>query len=118
MEILTLREKYEKCCKDVFASDSSTVLQFSDIQWPISFEYKAMVENLEQIMTDTMELLSHGLEADEQMKYLKKQQVRWHPDRFLQKCGGRIKEGDKDDVMEIVNHLSQRINATIDVLSS
>ena len=47
-------------------------------------------------------------------KFLKEQQVRWHPDKFLQKCGNRLYTGDKERIIEQVKKLSQEINSLLD----
>ncbi|XP_043820240.1 NF-kappa-B inhibitor-like protein 1 [Dromiciops gliroides] len=43
-------------------------------------------------------------------KYLRAQQVQWHPDRFLQRFGGQIEAREREKVMEIVTALSQALN--------
>ncbi|XP_036622158.1 NF-kappa-B inhibitor-like protein 1 [Trichosurus vulpecula] len=43
-------------------------------------------------------------------KYLRAQQVQWHPDRFLQRFGCQIEAREREKVMEIVTALSQALN--------
>ncbi|XP_072493606.1 NF-kappa-B inhibitor-like protein 1 [Notamacropus eugenii] len=43
-------------------------------------------------------------------KYLRVQQVQWHPDRFLQRFGSQIEPREREKVMEIVTALSQALN--------
>jgi len=118
LEVMALREKYENLCKETFSSNASKTLRFGDVPWPVHCEYKTVTEDLEHLLNDILEVFSLGLEGEDRIKYLKKQQVRWHPDRFLQKCDQRLHSEDKEHVMEMVNHLSQRLNATLDELSS
>ena len=47
-------------------------------------------------------------------KYLRGQQVRWHPDKFVQKCGHLLKELEKDKILRKVNQVSQELNKIID----
>lgn len=43
-------------------------------------------------------------------KLLRRQQTIWHPDRFAQRCGTRLEEGDKQRILETVTALSQELN--------
>ena len=45
-----------------------------------------------------------GLEA--QKKRLRAEQLRWHPDKFSAKFGGRLQEADKEAIMQRVSELS------------
>ena len=46
-------------------------------------------------------------------KYLKEQQVRWHPDRFQQKCGESLKEEERGAILDRVKVISQIINKIV-----
>ena len=113
LKMFEIRECYEKSCLHIFTSDCET-LQFKDIPWPISLVEDEIVENIDKVLDNIMELLIYGFNETDKLKYLKKQQVRWHPDRFLQKCGHRLHKDDKENILQMVNYLSQRINATVD----
>ncbi|XP_027732277.1 NF-kappa-B inhibitor-like protein 1 isoform X3 [Vombatus ursinus] len=43
-------------------------------------------------------------------KYLRAQQVQWHPDRFLQRFGCQIEAREREKILEIVTALSQALN--------
>ena len=47
-------------------------------------------------------------------KYLRDQQIRWHPDKFVQKCGNLLKEPEKDKILKRVNLVSQELNRIMD----
>lgn len=115
LEMFELREQYETKCKHVLAKTTS--LKFEDIPWPITFSLEDFVQDMDTILDRIIELFCHGFEASDKLKYLKKQQVRWHPDRFLQKCGDRLPVEEKEDVMKVVNNLSQKINSTVDLVA-
>jgi hypothetical protein len=43
-------------------------------------------------------------------KTLKKYVMRWHPDKFQQRFGARLREGDRERVLERVRVVSQAVN--------
>lgn len=96
-----LKTQYESQCEAVFVKNEMTQLRYSDIPWPCPGGVKDMV--------DMIKTWSEG-ESDKK-RFLREQQVRWHPDRFLQKCGDRLDDADRDTILTDVNHLSQGINA-------
>ena len=101
---LEKRLKYELKCDSVFKKKKTcvSVLGYSDIPWP----FDKGVTDMEQFLFGGMDR-----QSEEYTKYVKVQQVRWHPDRFLQKCGDRLKEGEKDRIINRVNEISQVLNA-------
>lgn len=103
--VATLAE-YENKCQEIFDSDSTTAIKFTDVPWPSHGDTKDMI-NLVQRWA---ELKSE----DERKKFLKEQQVRWHPDKFLQKCGNRLDLDDREKIIEQVKELSQEINSLLD----
>lgn len=103
--VATLAE-YENKCQGIFDSDSTTTIKFTDVPWPSHGDTKDMI-NLVQRWA---ELKSE----DERKKFLKEQQVRWHPDKFLQKCGNRLDLDDREKIIEQVKELSQEINSLLD----
>lgn len=50
-------------------------------------------------------------------KCLREHQVQWHPDKFLQKFGGRLANEDREAVVSAVNHFVQIVNAAMDELT-
>lgn len=98
------RAEYEEKCNVAFNLNESTLLKYNDIPWPCDGS-----------ATDMIKLIQIWTESEEDgKKFLKKQQIRWHPDRFIQKCGDRLDTKDKEMIMTAVNQLSQGINALID----
>ncbi|XP_056673848.1 NF-kappa-B inhibitor-like protein 1 isoform X2 [Monodelphis domestica] len=78
---------------------------FGDIPWPCLGERdpEAMAEAL----------VAKGPPSTDRRalkRYLRTQQVKWHPDRFLQRFGGQIESREREKVMEIVTALSQALN--------
>ena len=115
--IMQLRESYEEACKNIFSNTTGeTLLKYSDIPWPYTQEHDVS-EDFYVMLDDMMEVLSYGLTDEDKKKYLKKQQIRWHPDRFSQKCGNRLHEDDREKILESVNSLSQKINSTLSSLT-
>ena len=52
-------------------------------------------------------------DAEVYRKYLKVQQRRWHPDKFLQHCGDRIAEEDRGKILKQVKEISQELNQLV-----
>ena len=105
-----LLAEYENRCYEVFDSKSITKLSFTEIPWPVS-GYNVIEETI-HVITKWSEMRT----GEERKKFLREQQVRWHPDRFLQKCGDRLAAEDREKTIEQVKKLSQGINALVDRL--
>lgn len=104
LRLKELQSDYESRCDAVFSPNITTKLAFNDIPWPC----KGTVEEM-------TELLSKWICNDEDgKKYLKEQQIRWHPDRFFQKCGDRLIGDEKETILSYVKQLSQGINILLD----
>lgn len=121
-EILQQREQYENACSNVFGnSKDGTLLKFDILPWkhfPGFVTTKTSNEIDEKILLSGMiELFSHGFTDQDKIKYLKVQRVRWHPDKFLQKCGQRLDENDSSKILELVKSISQEINSEIAKIS-
>lgn len=97
---------YEKHCREIFHSNTMSTLKFVDLPWPFEGDTKQMID----LLVKWSELKS----KEERKKFLKDQQVRWHPDKFLQKCGNRLDEEDREKIIEQVKELSQEINAILE----
>lgn len=98
--------EYEKQCQVTFDSDSRTTIKFIDVPWPCQGDTNEMIKLVKR--------WSELKPDEERKKFLKEQQVRWHPDKFLQKCGNRLESGDREKVIEQVKQLSQEINSLLD----
>ena len=48
---------------------------------------------------------------DEERKRIRTELLRWHPDRFANKFGTRLRASDRDRVLERVKQVSQMLNA-------
>ena len=97
---------YEKRCREIFYSNAMSTLKFVDIPWPFEGDTKQMID----LLTKWSEMKS----KEERKKFLKDQQVKWHPDKFLQKCGNRLHEEDREQIIDQVKELSQEINAILE----
>nr|KAG5712106.1 hypothetical protein BaRGS_020832 [Batillaria attramentaria] len=96
------RTAYETNYQTVLTDESGLVLGFRDIPWPS----KGSIESVMDVLFCDL-----GIKCKTALKkYVKQQQVRWHPDKFLQKFGERIEEQSKDKVLERVKQISQAIN--------
>lgn len=97
---------YEKRCQEIFHNDATSRLKYFDLPWPFEGDTKQMID----LVVKWSELKS----KEERKKFLKDQQVRWHPDKFLQKCGNRLHVEDREQIIEQVKELSQEINAILE----
>ncbi|XP_057289483.1 NF-kappa-B inhibitor-like protein 1 [Hydractinia symbiolongicarpus] len=115
--IIELRERYETECARIFNhSENTDLLCFGDIPWPETMTNKVKAKTFLKYIDDMIDTLVHGLTDEDKLKYLKKQQIRWHPDRFLHRCGHRLNERDRSQILDAVNAFSQKINSTIETL--
>ena len=98
---------YKQKCERLFqnTTESGDLLGWDDIPWPLSKDSSGDLTKIEEFLFCNLDK-----ETDEYKKYLREQQVQWHPDKFLQKCGTRLKEQDKDKVMERVKEIAQILN--------
>ena len=113
--LLERREKYEEACHRLFKESNSckVLLGMSDLPWSHFPEFQQVKTTLnEQLLFDSMlQSFLFGFSDDEKMKYLKVQRIRWHPDKFQQKCASRLLPDEKVRICELVIGLSQTINA-------
>jgi len=104
-----LKQKYEALCSRVFDDVSCDVIGQEDVPGELTgFKMEQLVAVLLVDMKDSSQ--------EEVKRYLREQQVRWHPDRFLQRCGARIPDEDRDTVTKAVVNISQTINAHMEAL--
>ncbi|XP_032230282.1 NF-kappa-B inhibitor-like protein 1 [Nematostella vectensis] len=102
--IACLKVEYERKCEAIFNQKSNNKLCFTDIPWPCEGTASEMLKMLTKFLYN----------EQDRKRRLREQQVRWHPDRFLQRCGERLDERDRDKVVEYVVEISQGINAMIE----
>ncbi|TSM12523.1 NF-kappa-B inhibitor-like protein 1 [Bagarius yarrelli] len=98
------KRRYEERCDAVFCnSSSSAALGYDDIPWPAP---RGSVDQMKAIIL-------HGVDQSDTAafrKFLRRQQALWHPDKFSQRCGGRLKDRDRQRILETVTALSQELN--------
>ena len=98
------KKKYEENCQNVFESGSTNQLTFESIPWPCSGSAADIVDKLSEWA------------GEAKIGYLKIQRVRWHPDRFAQRCRHRISDAERVRIMDLVKQISQGINMLISSL--
>ena len=98
------KEKYEQRCHNVFDSSGSEELTFESIPWPCGGSAADIVDKLFEWA------------GSDKIGYLKVQRVRWHPDRFSQRCRHRIRDAEREQIMDLVKQISQGINMRISSL--
>ncbi|XP_029434849.1 NF-kappa-B inhibitor-like protein 1 [Rhinatrema bivittatum] len=97
------KQRYEHQCATVFSTSATQQLRFHDIPWPCP---KGGVE-------DMVAVILHGVDSSDAVgyrRYLRRQQAIWHPDKFLQCCGPRLYEADRQQILDTVTALSQNLN--------
>lgn len=108
------KRRYEERCAAAFRGGSSAAsarLSYSDIPWPAP-------HGTVQEMVDVM---LHGADPKNASAFRKtvlKQQVLWHPDKFVQRCEARLDEKDKQRILETVTALSQELNRRVQGLQT
>ena len=101
LKFLKKKMKYEKDYKTLFERKDKTTLGYSDIPWPGG-------DKSDHDIAILMQGLDKG--SSDYKKYVREQQIRWHPDKFLQRFGSHIAVAEKDTIMKRVTELSQKLN--------
>ncbi|PVD22381.1 hypothetical protein C0Q70_18191 [Pomacea canaliculata] len=104
------KNNYETNYHDVLQDKSGQKLGFHDIPWPCEGNIENVVEVL---FCDLPEILDPGLR-----KYLREQQVRWHPDKFMQRFSDRLAPESTEQVLERVKAISQAVNSRVETVLS
>lgn len=60
-------------------------------------------------------MLPEDLSKEELRQLLHQEQRRWHPDKFQQNFGKKIRETEREDIMSRVKLISQHINESYNV---
>ena len=105
--------QYERDCIALYKPDNSSPIGYSDVSWP----HPAGKESpLKEVVT---EFLFGDLQSgsDTYRSYLRLQRIRWHPDRFVHRCGGRLKDSDRGKILDKVKAISQILNSLHENLS-
>lgn len=95
------KQRYEKKFKQVIASLSGKSLTFGCIPWP-HVDVNLVVSVLFCDIPDKS--------SEAYRKYLRSQQVRWHPDKFTQKFGEHLHTDHAPKIMGRVKAISQILN--------
>jgi len=93
-----IKMKQKRMCDKLFSSGE--IITADDIPFE-NFEASKILD----IILGNVE----GKNADDVKKTIREAIRRWHPDKFKQKLGDRIREKDFDLVMEKVKHISQAL---------
>lgn len=114
MEVLVKEKRaYEMKCRKLFDSkahlhhhaddkdNSVSLLRFADIPWPP----EGSTDLLEFFGCDIDKSAPQSLQL-----YVRQQRIRWHPDKFAQRCGHRLHEADRIRIMDRVKTVSQMLN--------
>lgn len=106
LRIRQKKQNYEDNIRTLLSSKDVEPIGYSDIPWPFETE---VTDISKQLFCDIS-----TADKETYRKYLREQQIRWHPDKFLQKLGHRIKEEEKDCILERVKEISQELNKLFD----
>ncbi|XP_030853493.1 NF-kappa-B inhibitor-like protein 1 [Strongylocentrotus purpuratus] len=106
----TLKQKhsYMKLCDKVFHEMANDLLRFRDIPWPCS---TGKVENMIKVLLCDVDVTN----KQELRRFIKAQQLIWHPDKFLQRCGQRLVQRDRQQIIGKVTELAQTLNQLYDI---
>lgn len=96
------RTEYEVRYQKTLAEENGRTLGYDDVPWPSKGSMNSIIDVL---------FCDLGITCTTALKkYVRQQQVRWHPDKFRQRFGERLEEGSKEKVLERVKQISQAIN--------
>ncbi|CAH1785642.1 unnamed protein product [Owenia fusiformis] len=98
------KQEYEANCCSFFTNIDLKDITFKDIPWP------GDVKTLSEFLSCDFD---KSKDNNKLKKYFREQQIRWHPDKFSQKVGGRLKESDRERIMEHVKEISQALNVLL-----
>ncbi len=103
-KLIQQKENYLKRCQKIFDThDDDLLLHFDDVPWPKNSK------NVESMIQVLMCDVSKENQQDFK-KFVRTQQLIWHPDKFMQKFGQRLVPEDTDRILERVTALSQALN--------
>lgn len=99
--------QYERDCIALYKPTSTSPIGYNDVSWPHPIGKESPLKEV------VVEFLFGDLQtgSDTYRSYLRLQRIRWHPDRFVHRCGGRIKDADRRKILDKVNAISQILNS-------
>lgn len=101
-----LQKKSDDRCKlyeiawKKFSDSRNLCLSYSDVPFPVE---KGKDAELSRVIL-------HNASPSEHKQLLRKEILRWHPDKFLQKYGSRLQGPHHDRILARVNELSQALH--------
>ncbi|XP_077986908.1 NF-kappa-B inhibitor-like protein 1 [Glandiceps talaboti] len=106
-QLMHKKRIYERKCKEFFTNSETNELFYSDIPWPgHDNDVEAMIK-----------VLLCDIDKSEQKsfkKFIRTQQIIWHPDKFTQKVGQRLDGKDRERILDKVTQLSQALNKLVE----
>ncbi|KAM4642855.1 NF-kappa-B inhibitor-like protein 1 isoform 1-T2 [Discoglossus pictus] len=84
-------------------SSGIRLLGYNDIPWPVPH---GSAEQMAQAIAKSAD----SSDPTTYKRYLRAQQITWHPDRFMQRCSERLRVGEREQVLRTVTALSQELN--------
>ena len=106
-KIVLEKLRYERDCIALYKPGSSSSIGYKDVPWPHPMGRESP---LKAVVTEFLfGDLQNG--SDTYRSYLRLQRIRWHPDRFVHRCGGRLKDRDRRKILDKVNAISQILNS-------
>ncbi|XP_070531960.1 NF-kappa-B inhibitor-like protein 1 isoform X1 [Ptychodera flava] len=97
------KKNYLRKCETFFSGNDAELYQYRDVPWPGGRDDVQEMINI---------LLSDVDKSDEKLykKFIRSQQILWHPDKFIQRVGGNLRETDREKILDKVTELSQALN--------
>ncbi|KAG0563142.1 hypothetical protein M758_8G006600 [Ceratodon purpureus] len=92
-------KQYEMSWKK-FSESCNLCLSYSDVPFPVEKGKEA----------ELARVILHNSPPSEHKQLLRKEILRWHPDKFLQRYRSRLQGPDHDRILERVNELSQALH--------
>ncbi|OZJ03871.1 hypothetical protein BZG36_03682 [Bifiguratus adelaidae] len=119
-KVAALRSKYEKRWEEVEAlceaKDIQSYLRHADIPWPIHTTSLLDAADQTIIKADMTEfLIGHLGQRAEQKAAIRKEQLRFHPDKFIQRYGKLF--GQTFPTSEEHNHIIRTVNNVSSILN-
>ncbi|ESP00873.1 hypothetical protein LOTGIDRAFT_172971 [Lottia gigantea] len=103
IEKIEAKYKYEEKYRKLFKSKGDkSLIRFCDVPWPFTSKLSEIFELLFCDLPDK--------NSDMYRKYLRDQQIRWHPDKFKQNFGEFLHEHDREKILQRVTEISQSLN--------
>lgn len=100
----TEAEKYKQFCSETLADDAQQITVKD-----LPFKATADSSRIASVILESVSSDSANADETEIKKKIRNEIRLWHPDKFMQKYGHRLKEKEPGEVMKIVNHIAQSL---------